>query len=1797
MKKIYLLIASVTLFVLAKSQTPVPMLSQPGLTYTENFSDIANWTFNGTTGTFSSGTGSAPWKGNAGAAGSGIPTPAVMTTSTLAFSSGSTGGVQKGTGIIQFLTTGTTANTTSLGFDFFMDFTGVNAGTLSFNAATVFNSTGDRVGTLRVYASTDGSNWTQLTGANLPYVATNNVAGSASITSILLPATFNGSPTARLRFYYHNGDANGTTGSRPKISIDDLTVTATNSQTPTPSIIVSPISLTGFSATTGAPSLSQSFTASGSNLTDNILITPSSSYEVSLNNSTFLTSLTLNQSGGTLNNTTVYVRIKSSASPGTANGSVALTSGTGTGNASNSVSLSGTVVGLINLAASPYIQNFNGIGTGLPTGITVRTGATASAIGAEAAFAIAPATWNNTGGGFKNFASGNNDQGVTQNTATDRAVGVRQVSGTDPGAGFVFQISNTTGKINFTLDFNLQSLDASSPRITTWRVDYGFGINPSSFVVPTTTGTLTTGGSTFSNNPIHVDFGNVLDNQSGVVTVRIVTVTPTSGSGNRPSTGIDDFTLTWEDPTAKTFSLDATAINFPLTNAGNSNTSSYKIVSQTNLDHPIDIVATAPYTVSTDNVTFVSNLSVAPADAFNKTIYVKFAPVAAGVYPGTITHTSDGAVSKIINISGEAVDPNALTFNFNTCSVSNIPGSGFLSINITGAQKWKCSQFGRNGTNGVDVNGFANGAAQTNDAWLISPALNLNNIVNLAVLSFYSRGEFTGPKIQLYVSTTYDGSSVPDLADWTELNGNFPTPPGTATTTWTFSDNIDLSLYKSAPKVYIAFRYTSSAALNAARWSVDDIAITDQSTLLTVNPNQLNFGEVSVGVNSSSQSVSLTAIGSNDLTLTPPAGYQVSSDNINFSTSSMEIDQATAAAGTTFYVRFSPLVKALKVEGSINVTADGLNKDIVALTGSSFPKSETFDVACYNISFFGAGSTNSATPEQIATQVGNISTVMQKLNADVIGIEEMSNDAALDQLVATLPGYSRVVSNRWSYSFNPPDPDFPPQKIGFIYNTATMNLSVDEPPRVMFESLYDSARLNLTNHRLTDYPTGTPSSFWASGRLPFMATFNATIDGVTQKIRVVVIHAKSGGDADGYIRRQYDTKLLKDSLDAFYSNDKVILVGDYNDRMVTSIYIGHPSSYQPFVDDVVNYDILTKPLDQAGKTSFPGDNGMIDHITITNDLVNEYISNSTDVEDARTYIANYNSVTASDHLPVISRFQFCKLTCPANITTPNITGQCGATVNFNVSSTFSCGTVTAVPASGSFFPIGTTTVNVTASNGETCSFTVTVNDNQDPSISCTGNQTKNTDLNICGYTVVGNEFNATASDNCEGATIINDYNSSNSLVGAIFDKGITTVKWTATDAAGNTSTCSFTVTVEDHQLPSIAAPGNATVNTNAGTCYATSVSLGSATSSDNCPGQKVGNDAPSQFPKGVTTVVWTVTDASGNTSTAAQTVTVVDNENPVITSCLSVPVQCYASSGTYTIPAIAASDNCGEVTYSYSITGATSRSGSTSNASGSFNVGNSTIAWAATDGAGNTATCQTIVTVNPNLTVSIPDAFALSSGTLANTVYIGYSPASSITMTASASGGTPGYLYNWSSGSTSSTATVSPVVNTTYTVTVTDQKGCTGTATNQIKVMDIRGGKKLDKVIVCHTQSGIPKTMEVSQSETAIHLSHGDMLGACGATSGAITKSSFEKEAILASKLAIVAMPNPSAKGFMLNVSADAGSQLMLRVMDISGRIIETKNITSNQSIRIGDNYHAGMYFAEVVQGNERKIVKLVKIQ
>ena len=207
------------------------------------------------------------------------------------------------------------------------------------------------------------------------------------------------------------------------------------------------------------------------------------------------------------------------------------------------------------LTTSPYNQNFDAISAGLPQGFYAKVGATASSIGTGDMTAFggwAPTVWSNTSAGAKNFASAtgltSTSDVTAQGASTNRAFGIRQTSSTgyDPGSAFVVLLDNTTGKSNFQMNFQLQSLDPSSTRTTTWVVDYGFGDAPSAFtpITNTTPATLTT-STTFGGTNVSVNFGSSLNNQSQKVWIRIVALAATTGAGNRASSAVDDFQLTW----------------------------------------------------------------------------------------------------------------------------------------------------------------------------------------------------------------------------------------------------------------------------------------------------------------------------------------------------------------------------------------------------------------------------------------------------------------------------------------------------------------------------------------------------------------------------------------------------------------------------------------------------------------------------------------------------------------------------------------------------------------------------------------------------------------------------------------------------------------------------------------------------------------------------------------------------------------------------------------------------------------------------------------------------------------------------------------------------------------------------------------------------------------------------------------------------------------------------------------------------------------------------------------------------
>jgi hypothetical protein len=141
---------------------------------------------------------------------------------------------------------------------------------------------------------------------------------------------------------------------------------------------------------------------------------------------------------------------------------------------------------------------------------------------------------------------------------------------------------------------------------------------------------------------------------------------------------------------------------------------------------------------------------------------------------------------------------------------------------------------------------------------------------------------------------------------------------------------------------------------------------------------------------------------------------------------------------------------------------------------------------------------------------------------------------------------------------------------------------------------------------------------------------------------------------------------------------------------------------------------------------------------------------------------------------------------------------------------------------------------------------------------------------VCGANVTFNTPGA--SDNCSLSSV--EFNPPS---GSLFNTGTTSVTATASDVAGNTSTCTFNVTVRETEAPVFTfCPANITVTATSG-CTAP-VTYVTPMAMDNCSAPSVimtnGLVSGSTFPQGSTIITWTAMDATGNTATCTFTVTV-----------------------------------------------------------------------------------------------------------------------------------------------------------------------------------------------------------------------------------------------------------------------------------------------------------------------------------
>ena len=417
-----------------------------------------------------------------------------------------------------------------------------------------------------------------------------------------------------------------------------------------------------------------------------------------------------------------------------------------------------------------------------------------------------------------------------------------------------------------------------------------------------------------------------------------------------------------------------------------------------------------------------------------------------------------------------------------------------------------------------------------------------------------------------------------------------------------------------------------------------------------------------------------------------------------------------------------------------------------------------------------------------------------------------------------------------------------------------------------------------------------------------------------------------------------------------------------------------PDTIAPNTSTSLQADFYTNSL---GGAVLPTDLGVLEGraITFNNAVLGTISGADTQISLGKanaTYTAgpvggNGSADATVDHATVtanISIEQAPEIVCPDDITTGTDEGLCSATVSFSATATGApAPTVTykigaTVITSPHTFPTGSTTVTAEASNGvgdpATCSFTVTVTDDEPPSITCPSNITTDSDAGSCGAVVT---YTApTGTDNCPGATTTQ---TAGLPSGSTFPVGTTTNTFEVTDASGQKTSCSFTVTVEDNENPVVTVPDDIVVDTAPGTCAA--VVNFTPTATDNCSGVTVVSSpaSGSTFQKGTTTVTVTATDASGNQDVDTFDVTVNDNEAPAISCPADIttnvdPGSCGAVV-TYTAPV--GTDNCAGATTTQT---AGLPSGST------FPVGTTTNTFKVTDASGHETSCSFTVTVVDN---------------------------------------------------------------------------------------------------------------------------------------------------------------------------------------------------------------------------------------
>lgn len=267
-------------------------------------------------------------------------------------------------------------------------------------------------------------------------------------------------------------------------------------------------------------------------------------------------------------------------------------------------------------------------------------------------------------------------------------------------------------------------------------------------------------------------------------------------------------------------------------------------------------------------------------------------------------------------------------------------------------------------------------------------------------------------------------------------------------------------------------------------------------------------------------------------------------------------------------------------------------------------KNRTLDLTTWNLEWYGWADTTRG-PKNKDLQRQRIRTVMDTIKADIYALQEVLTDEALAAVSDSIKGgYKRFLATDVTSE----------QKLAYIYNPETVT------PVSTGLAVNGGARA------------------WGNGRFPFRMTFTAK--NVPFNVVVFNIHAKATSDstaADDYSRRKTDAETFHEYLNNFYKDSNVIVMGDFNDRLLaTTVDSTLPSCYSVFLNDNT-WNPTTAEMERQGLSSYLGFNrSFLDHILIRTPGLPFYRSY---IETPERYLTSFSS-TVSDHRPVSLRLYY-----------------------------------------------------------------------------------------------------------------------------------------------------------------------------------------------------------------------------------------------------------------------------------------------------------------------------------------------------------------------------------------------------------------------------------------------------------------------------------------------------------------------------------------------------------------------------